>query len=175
MNITNKKYTKAGLLGAVWAVAGFALILLDAINRLAGIALQSIESGLTPLQWAVLAVVIILMAYAEGYRGFQKSFSPRCAARAWHLLNNPHALSVVFAPLFIMGFFRATRKPLLFAWVGTLLIVMLIIILQLSPQPWRGIVDAGVVVGLSWGLVSFLVSVRQVFSGSRTDISPEVP
>jgi hypothetical protein len=31
------------------------------------------------------------------------------------------------------------------------------------------------VIGLSWGLVSFLVSVRQVFSGSRTDISPEVP
>jgi hypothetical protein len=74
MNITNKKYTKAGLLGAVWAVAGFALILLDAINRLAGIALQSIESGLTPLQWAVLAVVIIQIAYSEGYRGFQKIF-----------------------------------------------------------------------------------------------------
>jgi hypothetical protein len=74
-----------------------------------------------------------------------------------------------------MGFFRATRKPLLFAWVGTSLIVLLVVILHRSPQPWRGIIDAGVVAGLSWGLVSFLYSTAQAFAADRYPASPEVP
>ena len=114
------------------------------------------------------------MAYLEGYQGFQKSFSPRSAARTYYLYRNPDLLTVVFAPLFVMGFFRATRGPLLFAWVGTCLIVLLIVILQLSAQPWRGIVDAGVVVGLSWGLGSFLVELWQVFTTGIYPLSPAV-
>jgi hypothetical protein len=175
MDMQNSNYTTAGILGAVWAVTGFSLILVDAIIRLSGIAMQAISSGLTVLQWLTLLGVVLVMAYAEGYRGFQKSFSPRCAARVWHLLQNPHVFSAILAPLFIMGFFRATRKPLLFAWVGTALIVMLIVILQISPQPWRGIVDAGVVVGLSWGLLSFLISVQQTLAAAKPPVSAEVP
>lgn len=169
------QYTTAGRLAAGWAIVGFSWILLDAIIRLSLIAFEAVANGLSVLQWILLVVVVVLMAYAEGYRGFQKSFSPRCAARTRHLLTHPHTFSAVLAPLFIMGFFRATRKPLLFAWVGTALIVMLIVILQVSPQPWRGIVDAGVVVGLSWGLTSYWVAVWQVLTGSRTDFSHEVP
>jgi hypothetical protein len=164
-----------GLLGASWAVVGLSLILLDAINRLSGIALHAFDGGLTVLQWGTLVIVVVLMAYAEGYRGFQKSFSPRCAARAYHLYQHPHLLSVILAPLFIMGFFRAERAPLLFAWVGTGLIILLIVLLQLTPQPWRGLVDCGVVVGLSWGLVSFLLAVRRVFASGEYAVSPAVP
>lgn len=164
-----------GLVGAIWAVAGFSWILLDAIIRLGIIAAEAIAQGLTLLQFSLMALIIVSMAYAEGYRGFQKSFSPRCAARAYWLYRNPEPLAVALAPLFIMGFFRATRAPLLFAWVGTGLIILLIIGLQLSPQPWRGIVDAGVVVGLSWGLISFLVCVWQIFAGGSQPVSPEVP
>jgi hypothetical protein len=174
MNDGGAKTSIGGLLGAVWAVGGLAVILLDAINRLSGMAMHALDSGLTAGQYVVLLLVVIAMAYAEGYRGFQKSFSPRCAARAYYLYRHPDTLSVLLAPLFIMGFFKATRKPLLFAWVGTALIIMLIVALQLSPQPWRGIVDAGVVVGLSWGLISFLVATYRVFTG-RIDVSPEVP
>ena len=74
-----------------------------------------------------------------------------------------------------MGFFRATRAPFLFAWVGTALIILLIILLQVSPQPWRGIVDTGVVVGLSWGLISFLIFAWRAFSTGQYPLSPEVP
>jgi hypothetical protein len=165
----------AGLIGAVWGAGGLAVVLLDAINRLSGIALHAFDEGLTGVQYVVLVIVIVLMAYTEGYRGFQKSFSPRSAARAYYLYKHPDFLSVLFAPLFCMGYFRATRGPLLFAWVGTVLIVILIILLQMSPQPWRGIVDAGVVVGLSWGLISLLVSVWRVFSSGIYALSPEVP
>ena len=64
----------SGLIGAIWATVGFSLILLDAINRLSRIALEALDAGMTPLLWAVFIAVIIFMGYAEGYRGFQKSF-----------------------------------------------------------------------------------------------------
>lgn len=164
-----------GLWGAMWGVAGFSIILLDAINRLARLALHALDGQLTVFQWFSLILVILAMAYAEGYRGFQQKFSPRCAARLYYLYRQPEPLAVLLAPLFCMGFFRATRGPLLVAWVGTTLIVLLVVALHWAPQPWRGIVDAGVVVGLSWGLASFWVSIWRTFSSGQYPVSPEVP
>jgi hypothetical protein len=174
LNVAHRQRV-SGVIGAVWGAGGLAVVLLDAINRLSGIAMQALDAGLSAPLWVLLVVVVILMAYMEGYRGFQKSFSPRCAARAYYLYRHPDFLSVLFAPLFIMGFFRATRGPLLFAWVGTGLIVLFVIGLQLSAQPWRGIVDAGVVVGLSWGLASLLIELVRVFRTGNYALSPEVP
>jgi len=175
MDIKQGELSRLGLIGAVWAVVGFSWVLLDAIIRLAIIAWEGIGPGLSGLQYVLLVLFVVAMAYAEGYRGFQKSFSPRCAARAYWLCRNPEPLAVALAPLFIMGFFRATRAPFLFAWVGTFLIVLMIIGLQLIPQPWRGIVDAGVVVGLSWGLISFLASVLAIFAAGESEVSPAIP
>ena len=175
MTSNQQPATVSGIFGAAWGSGGLAIILLDAINRLSGIAMQALDAGLSSWQWVALVIVVILLAYSEGYRGFQKSFSPRCAARAYFLYRNPEWKTIVFAPFFVMGFFRATRRPFLFAWVGTALIVLLVIALQMSPQPWRGIVDAGVVVGLSWGLASFLIELLRVFKADRYIVSPEVP
>jgi hypothetical protein len=175
MQKSEYRLSVAGLVGAVWGVAGFSLILLDAINRLARIALHALDTGLTDSQWLILAVVIAFMAYTEGYRGFQKSFSPRTAARAYYLYRHPEPLAVLLAPLFCMGFFRATRRPLLVAWLGTCVIILLVLVLHWMPQPWRGIVDAGVVVGLSWGLVSFLLASGRAFATGVYPLSPEVP
>lgn len=174
MQADNNKISLLGWFGFGWGVAGFAWILLDAILRLGNLALKVFSSGLSATQWVLVVVVIAFMAYAEGYRGFQLSFSPRTAARALYLLRNPDVLSALLAPLFCMGFFHATRRPLLVAWVGTAMIVMLIIGLRLTPQPWRSIVDAGVVVGLSWGLLSFLWDVRRGFRSGSYPASPEV-
>jgi hypothetical protein len=165
----------SGLLGAAWAIAGFSLILLDAINRLARISWQALGAELSVTQWALLVFVVVLMAYSEGYRGFQKSFSPRSAARIYYLYRHPEPIAVLFAPLFCMGFFRATRRPLLVAWVGTCIIVSLVVALHSAPQPWRGMVDAGVVVGLSWGLLSFLLATGRAFATGTYPVSPEVP
>jgi hypothetical protein len=170
----SEQHSLVGALGAIWGAGGFAWILLDAINRLSRLALHALDAGLSLPLWALLIIVVALMAYAEGYRGFQKSFSPRTAARTYYLYRNPDALSVILAPLFVMGFFRATRRPLLVAWVGTSLIILLVLALHWSPQPWRGIVDAGVVVGLSWGLISYLVELLRVFRAGEYLHSPEV-
>ena len=173
--MTNEDTNLAGRVCAIWAVAGFSWILLDAILRLGILAWRGLSGGIEPLQWVVLVLFVAFMAYSEGYRGFQKMFSPRTAARALYLFNHPSLWSGLLAPLFCMGFFRATRRPLLVAWVGTGLIVALVISLRFMPQPWRAIVDAGVVVGLSWGLLSFLASVITAFRTNTYPVSPEVP
>jgi len=175
MATADRPSTSGGKFCAIWSVAGFSWILLDAILRLGYLAWEGISEGLSALQWLLLALFVAFMAYTEGYRGFQRSFSPRTAARALYLYRHPDWLAGLLAPLFCMGFFRATRKPLLVAWVGTALIIMLILGLRLVPQPWRSIVDAGVVVGLSWGLISFLLSVKQAFGRNEYPVSPEVP
>ena len=171
----NDNVSSAGRLYAFWGVAGFVWLLIDAIVRLAVLAVKGIGGGLTAVEWVGLVVFVLFMAYAEGYRGFQLSFAPRTAARAYYLYKHPDALSGLLAPLFCMGYFRGTRRPLLVAWVGTVLIVSMLLGLRAVPQPWRAIVDAGVVVGLSWGLVSFLWNVRLAFRDKAYPASPEVP
>lgn len=175
MTENNNNASSAGRLYAFWGVAGFVWILLDAILRLGVLAADGIRGGLSVTQWAWLALFVAFMAYAEGYRGFQQGFSPRTAARAYYLYRHPDVVSGVLAPLFCMGFFRATRRPFLIAWIGTALVVSMLLALRGVAQPWRGIVDAGVVVGLSWGLISFLWNVRQAFSSGSYPVSPEVP
>jgi len=173
--MTNNANNFAGRLCAVWAVVGFSWILLDAILRLGILAWQGLSGGIEPLQWVALILFVVFMAYSEGYRGFQKMFSPRTAARALYLFNHPSLWSGLLAPAFCMGFFRATRRPLLVAWVGTALVIGLVISLRWVPQPWRAMVDAGVVVGLSWGLLSFLQCVIVAFRRGEYPTSPEVP
>lgn len=173
--MTVSKNNLAGRVCAVWSVVGFSWILLDAILRLGILAWRGLSQDLQPSHWVALIIFVAFMAYTEGYRGFQKMFSPRTAARAYYLFNHPTLWAGILAPLFCMGFFRATRRPLLVAWVGTALIIALIISLRWVPQPWRAIVDAGVVVGLSWGLMSFLSCVIDAFGKGRYPVAPEVP
>lgn len=175
MSKNNDNNQLAGRLAAFWGVAGFVWILLDAILRLGVVAYQGLSPGLNAGEWATLVLFVLFMAYSEGYRGFQLSFSPRTAARAYYLYRHPDWLAGLLAPLFCMGFFRATRRPLLVAWVGTVLIVSIILWLRTVAQPWRGIVDAGVVVGLSWGLTTFLWNVRQAFRNGDYPVDPELP
>ena len=39
------------------------------------------------------------------------------------------------------------------SWFMVFAIFVLVVIVRALPQPWRGIVDGGVVVGLLWGVV----------------------
>jgi hypothetical protein len=164
-----------GLVAAAWAMAGWSATLAVAIVRLSAYAAEALASELTGLQTTALLVNTATLAWAEGYRGFQRKFSPRAAARVLYLRRYPTLLSTLLAPLFCVGFFGATRRILRLTWIGTALIVLLVVVVHQLPQPWRGIVDAGVVVGLGWGLCSFLsMSVRALVRGEYA-VSPEVP
>lgn len=174
-NISRSAPRWLGSAAAAWGAIGFSWMLIDAIVRLAALAATALAGGISALQWLVLVLIVGFMGYVEGYRGFQRSFSPRTAARVYYLLKHPGVLRTVLAPLFCMGFFEANRRPLLVAWVGTAMIIGLVVGLRFVPQPWRAMIDVGVVVGLSWGLLSFWASLWKCFAAAGRGFAPEVP
>lgn len=142
--------------GAIWAVAGLTALLAWAIVRLASIALGALDHPFAWYHWAVLGAIVPLMAWSEGVRGFQNRFSPRVVERAMLIRSAPTLARVVFAPLFAAGFFGGTRRDWLRAYFGTVAIVVLVVLIHRLEQPWRGILDAGVVTGLTWGVIATL-------------------
>jgi hypothetical protein len=158
-----------------WGVLGVTGLLVFAVYRLAPMAFEAFETGLTPFQWLATILVVAGMAYAEGYRGFQLKFSPRTAARIRYLRDRPSLRHSLLAPLFAMGFFHAARRTKITAFAVTISVIALVILVQLLDQPWRGIVDAGVVVGLSWGILSLAVCVFAAVTRETYDVSPELP
>ncbi len=164
-----------GIFGAFWGLAGVALLLGSAIYRLTPLALDALSYVWLWYHWFAFVLMILFMAYAEGYRAFQQGFSPRVAARARYLRDHPDALHVIFAPLFCMAFFHAPRRRQVTSISVTAGIIIFVILVRLLEQPWRGIIDGSVVVGLSWGLISLIVFGYQSFSSEQFDHSPEVP
>lgn len=153
-----------GTFAAIWGIVGVTLLIGSAVGRLAPIAARALISPLLPIHWAALAVVVGGMAYLEGYRGFQLGFSPRVAARARHLYDHPTPLRALLAPFFCMSYFGAPPRRQLTSLGVTLAVVALVIGVRYVQQPWRGIIDAGVVVGLTWGLVAMLIFTARAFS-----------
>jgi hypothetical protein len=143
-----------GIAIASWGVVGVLALLGQALYRLTPLAIEPVEAGmLDGPKWALYIGWTIFNAYAEGYRGFQKSFSPRVVARAVHLARHPKPINVLFAPVYCMTLFDASRRRLIVARILVVSIMILVIIVKALPQPWRGIVDAGVVIGLAWGVL----------------------
>jgi len=163
------------MIGAFWGLAGVVLLLGSAIYRLTLLAIEAFTYDWSWYHWLSFALMIFFMAYAEGYRAFQQGFSPRVAARARYLRDHPDALHVIFAPLFCMAYFHAVKRQQIVSISVTAGIIVLVILVRLLPQPWRGIIDGSVVVGLAWGLVSLIVFSYQAFTLERFSYSPEVP
>lgn len=164
------------VIGFTWGVGGVLLMLGFAIYRLAPMALDLEHFPMAVWHWLALVASVLYMSYAEGYKGFHLAFAPRVVIRAKYLQDNPNWLHIVLAPLFCMGYIYATRKRKLVSFALTAMIVCFILIARQLPQPWRGILDAGVVAGLSIGILSILYFI--IMSRSNPDqinVSPEVP
>ena len=175
----NSSMTKSkhylGIFGAIWGFAGAFALIGYAIWRLTPLAFNALEHSLSLLQWVLLIANILFMAYSEGYKGFQLAFAPRVAARSLYLSQHPTPARLLFAPLFVIGYFDATRRRIVASYLLTVMIIVLIILVHQLDQPWRGIVDAGVVIGLVWGLASMLYFVILAFGVDNFSYSPEIP
>ena len=90
-----------------------------------------------------------LFAYMEGYKAFQKKFSPMVVRRAL-TLGDPAApmLHTLLAPFYSMGLFHATRKRKIVSWSISLAVAGIIAAVKRLSYPYRSVVDAGVVVGM---------------------------
>ena len=160
---------------ATWGVVCVLALVGQALWRLTPLALEPWRDGsLTPLQQALYLGWVAVMAYSEGYRGFQKKFSPRVVARAFYLGRHPTPLRVLLALPFCMSFFHSTRRQKIVRYTFVTLIALLVVAVRRLPQPWRGIVDGGVVVGLAWGAVAILVFYVRGLRGEPSPV-PDLP
>ena len=163
-----------GKLGAFWGFIGAFALIAYAVWRLTPLWIEAMGYQLTLLQWSVLIANTLFMAYSEGYKGFQLAFAPRLAARCLYLVQNPRPLRVLLAPLFVFGYFDATRRRMIATYALTIMIIFFVIVVHQLSQPWRGIIDAGVVIGLIWGLISMLYFIILAIKVDNYPYSPEV-
>jgi hypothetical protein len=159
----------------VWGIGGVLLLLGDAVYRLLPVALELRGRALSLVEVVVLVGWLAVAGYAEGYRGFQTQFSPRVVARAIYLGEHPRPLYVVLAPLYCIGLVHATRRRMITSWTLTVTIVALVLLVRELPQPWRGIVDAGVVVGLTWGAFALAYFTARALRGASMPVPPDLP
>jgi len=117
-------------------------------------------------------------AYVEGYKGFQLKFSPLVVARAQTLnpFNGSPIHHIIFAPFYAMGLFHATKKRKIVSWSVSIGVGVIVAAVKKLPYPWRNIVDAGVIVGLTWGSLSIIIEwIKAIVLGIETKMDPALP
>lgn len=167
----------AGTIAAVWGLLAIVGMLVEAILRLAPRAMLVFEVPLTTSQLVILVGIIGFFAGVEGYGGFQRSFSPRAAGRAALLMRDGHRAApwrLVGAPLFLMSLVGARQKRLIVNWCLFFGIFAMILLVMKLPEPWRAMIDAGVVVGLSWGVLATTYFGAQALAGHAPDVDLEL-
>lgn len=138
---------------AAWGVVWVSLLLGRAVWRLTPIAVEPwVEGSMSIGQQVIYLGWVVANAYLEGYRAFQLRFCPRVVARAIYLGRHPKPLWIVLALPFCISLFHSTRRQMTVSWSFIGVLILVIWWVRTVPQPWRGIIDGGVVVGLVWGL-----------------------
>jgi glucose uptake protein GlcU len=166
---------RIGTLGAIWGIGGVTILIASAVYRMTPIILTAFGYRLSWYHWIVAVAFLAFMLHSEGYRGFHRGFAPRVAARALHLSRNPRWSHALFAPFFCMGYFHATRRRQITSISVTSAIIVAVILVHFFHQPWRGIIDLGVVAGLVWGLGSILFFGFRALLGSGSSFPADVP
>lgn len=164
-----------GLIGAAWGLVGVFLLLGNALYRLTPVAMEAYTYDWEVWHWMGFVGNLIFMAVSEGYYGFHKKFAPRVAARARFLKLHGRFWMVVLAPFFCMGYFHAVGRVKFVTYFLTIGIAILIILVHRVDQPWRGIIDFGVVAGLALGTLSLAYFCLREMVSDKFPFSPEVP
>ena len=140
----------------IYSIGGVIAIFSSAIFRLYPHVREVFSFELTTINWIVLIAYLAVMIIGKGFFALHRGFVPRVMNRAELLAENGKLIDRLLAPLYCMGFFKAPKKRLIISYAMLLLIITFIVSASKISQPWRGIIDLGVVVGLSIGILSLL-------------------
>jgi hypothetical protein len=156
--VSTEPSSRLGKVVACLGIAQITLLLASSVYRLTPKALEPWQDGsLSSLQKALFFGWIVLNAYLEGYRGFQQRFCPRVVARAKLLSERPSLARALLSLPYCLSLYDAPRREMIPRVIFLAALVTLIVAVKQLPQPWLGIIDGGVVVGLAWGMVMTLV------------------
>ena len=164
-----------GLLGAIWGIVGVLFLIGYAVLRLEPVALDAFSYPLAWYHWLLLLLNTSVTLYFKGHFAFQKGLSPRVAGRARYLRSHPQALHLLLAPLFCMGYFHIVRRKQVITIITTLAMVMLIMGVRLLSQPWRGLIDVGILSALAWGFLTILVYSFQALTQAQCRFGDFIP
>lgn len=162
------------LFAVIWALIGLFALLGFACWRLSAYTIDAFHYPLTWIHWLVFIAWAIFMWHGEGYKGFQLQFSPRFAARCKYLYSHATVLQTILAPIFCMSYFHAPKKRMLTTWGLTIMIICFIFAFRYIPQPWKGLLDFGVVLGLFWGMLTTAYYSFKAFTDSTFNRDNEV-
>jgi hypothetical protein len=154
-----------------WSVSTFGLVVVaitlgEASLRLGARALATLHSGLNLQEYALFFLSVAAFGYGEGYRALHGRFVPHVIERAILLARSDKrgVRGYAIAALYVLCLVHAERRALVKAWISVALIVCAVVIVKALPEPYRGIIDAGVAVALAIGLGSlvsgFVAAVR---------------
>jgi len=162
-----------------WGVVGVVAYLSYGVAKVVPIVLEGLGAVTEWWQWGLLAATLLFFAYVEGYKGFQLGFSPRVVSRAYVVSEEGDGLPAwhkALAPAFCIGYFHGTTKRVITSWAVTTVIFLVVIGVRELPNPYRAIIDAGVIVGLVWGILSMIVLfLGSVSSSKPPDFDPALP
>ena len=161
-------------IAVIWGILGVSSILISAIFRLFPRALAGLDYPWTWYHWVVCVIFFVFMIYSEVWRGFHQRFSPTVASRLKYLSQNGRWIDKLLAPLFGMGYFHATRHRKLTSFGVTFGVILLIVMVHYVSQPWRGIIDIGVIGGLALGVIDVWYFIYVAFTNPDFDYPAEV-
>jgi ABC-type Fe3+ transport system permease subunit len=73
-----------------------------------------------------------------------------------------------------MAYFQAKARARRSAWILTSIILLAVAVVRRLPQPWRGIIDAGVVAGLGFGAIALGVAAIRALREGTSPGDPEL-
>jgi hypothetical protein len=164
----------------LWAVLGVATYLSWGLRKVHPIVRDGLGSMNTRSHWVFFLATLSFFAYYEGYKGFQKGLCPRVVSRAWIVsqrsVSGLPTWHKVIAPAFCIGYFHATKKRMITSWAITGTIFVVVIFVRRLPDPWRAMIDAGVMLGLTWGVLSTVgIYAMSLIDGAPPDFDPSLP
>jgi len=177
----NATWGVGNIVGSLWGSFGVIMILANSMKRIIPIALEpllpSASTPLTQFQLAAYIAMCLWFAYVEGYKGFQLKFSPLVVSRSLTLKPGSSSFHhFLLGPFYSMGLFHATKRRQIISWSVSTGVICIVAAVKRLPYPWRNIIDAGVVVGLTWGSISIAIQwFKAIFLNKPPVMDPCLP
>jgi hypothetical protein len=163
-----------GTFAALWGLLGVLFNLGYAVYRVVPYSVAAFQMPLKWYHWIVMVAFALQMLYSEAYKGFHLKFCPRVTARMRYLRHHFNWRDALLAPIFCVGYYNASKRTKIVAYGIFIFVFVIVRLMQFIPQPWRGVIDVGVVVGLSAGMLSLIYHAIWAFSDKPFPFSADV-